>query len=70
LIPSGGGVILTFEGNNADVVLYDLKGSKVLQAPLYASGEVDLAAVPPGMYTVIVRTGNGAVHQERLVVVD
>jgi len=70
LIPSGSGVILTFEGNNADVVLYDLKGSKVLQAPLYASGEVDLAAVPPGMYTVIVRTGNGAVHQERLVVVD
>ena len=70
LIQTGHGAVLTFEGNGADLVLYDLKGSRVFQASLYAPGEVRFAGVSPGMYAAFVRTAKGDVYQERLTIVD
>jgi hypothetical protein len=61
---------LTFEGNGAEIALYDLKGSEVFRASVYASGEVSFAGVSPGIYSVVVRTEKGVAHQERLTIVD
>jgi hypothetical protein len=70
LIQAGNGTALTFEGNGAEIALYDLKGSEVFRASVYASGEVSFAGVSPGIYSVVVRTEKGVAHQERLTIVD
>jgi hypothetical protein len=70
LIQAGNGTALTFEGNGAEIALYDLKGSEVFRASVYASGEVSFAGVSPGIYSVVVRTEKGVAHQERFTIVD
>ena len=70
LIQSGASTVIAFEGNDAEFTLYNLKGAKVLQRSLFASGEVSLSGIAPGMYSAVVRTKGGEAHQQRLTVID
>jgi hypothetical protein len=70
LIQSGASTVIAFEGYDAEFTLYDLKGAKVLQRSLFASGEVSLSGIAPGMYSAVVRTKEGEAHQQRLTVID
>ena len=69
LINNGGNAVLMFDGNSAQLRVYDLKGAVVMSQDVYAPGVVDFARLPVGMYAVVVRTEDGGVHQERLTVV-
>ena len=69
LINNGGNAVLMFDGNNAQLRVYDLKGAVVMNQAVYAPGVVDFARLPVGMYAVVVRTEDGGIHQERLTVV-
>jgi hypothetical protein len=70
LIANGGDTFISFEGNAAELVVYDLKGVEVMRRTMNSSGWVSMTGLPSGMYAAVIRTSEGHQFQERLSVVD